>query len=180
MDADPDDVALLRNVAAADELSLMLLYDRHAGWLLARMSRRCASSEVVDQALQDTFLALWRGAARYRADGSVPAFLWGIAARRLVDVIRRDSSLARRGQWSQIRIDDALVRSAEDEVLLGIEHGQLAGALAELPPDLRVAIEATVLDGLTTTEAAKLLGIPTGTVKSRCRRARAQLREALS
>jgi DNA-directed RNA polymerase specialized sigma24 family protein len=56
-----DDLALLRAVATGDEEALAGLYDRHAGWLTVRLSRRCSSPEVVDQAVQDTFLALWRG-----------------------------------------------------------------------------------------------------------------------
>ena len=65
-------------------------------------------------------------------------------------------------------------------MLVGIEHGRLGPALAELSPELRAAIEATVLDGLTCAEAAVLLGVPEGTVKSRCHRARVALRTALA
>ena len=72
-----DDAALLKLVAAGDERALGALYDRHAGWLLVRLGRRCASEDLVDQALQDTFVALWRQAGRYRGDGDVAAFLWG-------------------------------------------------------------------------------------------------------
>jgi RNA polymerase sigma-70 factor (ECF subfamily) len=63
---------------------------------------------------------------------------------------------------------------------LGVEHGALAEALAQLSPELRAVVQATVLDGLTTREAAGLLGIPSGTVKTRMARARAQLRGALA
>jgi RNA polymerase sigma-70 factor (ECF subfamily) len=56
------DLALLRAIAAGDEEALGRLYDRHAGWLTVRLSRRCSSPEVVDQAVQNTFLAVWRGA----------------------------------------------------------------------------------------------------------------------
>lgn len=184
--AETGDAALLRRVAARDESALAALYDRHAGWLLTRLSRRCASADLVDQALQDTFLAVWRRAGGYRGEGDVTAFLWGIAIRRLIDVIRRDgvrrSAAARatttsRWPWPA---QDELVRSAEDEVLLGIEHGRLGAALDRLPPELRAALQATVLDGLTSVEAGRLLGIPAGTVKSRCHRARIELREVLS
>jgi RNA polymerase sigma-70 factor, ECF subfamily len=72
-----DDTALLRRAAAGDESALAILYDRHAGWLLVRLSRRCAIADLVDQALQDTFLAVWRQAGRYRGDGDVSAFIWG-------------------------------------------------------------------------------------------------------
>jgi RNA polymerase sigma-70 factor (ECF subfamily) len=73
-----------------------------------------------------------------------------------------------------------MVVSAEDRVLLGIEHGDLAGALASLSPELRAVVQATIFDGLTTKEAAMLLGIPRGTVKSRMSRARIEMRGALA
>jgi RNA polymerase sigma-70 factor, ECF subfamily len=184
--AEEDDAALLRRAAARDESALAALYDRHAGWLLVRLSRRCASADLVDQALQDTFLAVWQQAGRYRGDGDVTAFIWGIAIRRLIDVIRRDG-VARKGAASAAATSrwpwaaqDELVRSAEDEVLLGVEHGRLGAALDRLSPELRAALQATVLDGLTSAEAGRLLGIPAGTVKSRCHRARLELREVLS
>jgi RNA polymerase sigma-70 factor (ECF subfamily) len=65
-------------------------------------------------------------------------------------------------------------------VLLGVEYGDLAGALDRLSPELRAVVQATVLDGLTTREAGHLLGLPTGTVKTRMMRAKAQMREALA
>ena len=73
-----------------------------------------------------------------------------------------------------------IVMAAEDQVLIGVEHGDLAGALRGLSPELRAVVQATVLDGLTTREAARLLGIPAGTVKTRMMRARIQLRGALA
>ena len=75
---------------------------------------------------------------------------------------------------------DGVELSAEERVLLGVEYGDLAGALDRLSPELRAVVQATVLDGLTTNEAARLLGIPQGTVKTRMSRARVQLREELA
>ncbi len=174
------DLELLRAVAAGDEEALGRLYDRHAGWLTVRLSRRCSSPEVVDQAVQDTFLALWRGAETYRGGGDVGAFIWGIGIRRLIDALRREGP-SMRWSWSTRRSKSSeVVVSAEDQVLVGVEHGRLAPALASLSPELRAALEATVLDGLTTAEAARLLGVAEGTVKSRCHRARQALRAALA
>jgi RNA polymerase sigma-70 factor (ECF subfamily) len=172
-----DDAMLLRAVAGGDERALAALYDRHAGWLTIRMTRRCALPDVVDQAVQDTFLVVWRRAGAYRGTGDVAAFIWGIGIRRLIDAIRRENS-ARRLPWPAA--EPEVIVSAEDQVLVGIEHGRLGQALATLSPELRGAIEATVLDGLTCAEAAVLLGVAEGTVKSRCHRARVALRAALA
>jgi RNA polymerase sigma-70 factor, ECF subfamily len=175
---EPDDAVLLRRVAKGDETALAALYDRHAGWLTVRLTRRCGSADVVDQAIQDTFLALWREAGSFHGNGDVAAFIWGIGIRRLIDAIRRQSSPRPRLPWRAAEPD--VVISAEDQVLAGIEHGRLGQALARLSPELRSAIEATVLDGLTCAEAAVLLGVAEGTVKSRCHRARQALRAALA
>jgi RNA polymerase sigma-70 factor, ECF subfamily len=180
VDTDADG-ALLRAVALGDERALAELYDRHAGWLLVRLTRRCGSPDVVDQALQDTFLALWQQAGRYAGQGDVGAFIWGIGIRRLLDALRRERSRSRLGRLLQRSAGrEGLVRSAEDEVLLRVEHGRAGEALLRLSPELRAAVQATVLDGLSCAEAARLLGVAEGTVKSRCHRARAQLREELT
>lgn len=164
---------LLVALGAGDRDALRTLYDRHAAWLTLRLSRRCADVDTVDQAIQDTFLAIWRKPASYGGRGDVGAWMWGIAIRRLLDQLRRRPSLV-------LGREDSTVVSAEELVLLGVEHGHLAGALHALSPELRSVVQATVLDGLTTREAGRLLGIPTGTVKTRMARARLQMREALA
>ena len=170
---DESDEELLGAIGAADQRALAALYGRHAPWLTARLTHRCGDAEVVDQALQDTFVAVWRKPGAYRGTGEVAAWLWGIAVRRLVDQLRRRPSL------TYLPSSEPVVVSAEDEVLVGLYGGDLGGALDELSPELLSVVHATILDGLSTREAAKLLGIPTGTVKSRASRARIQLREAL-
>jgi RNA polymerase sigma factor (sigma-70 family) len=71
------------------------------------------------------------------------------------------------------------VRSAEDELLVAVEHGSVGDALRMLSPELRQVLQATVIDGLSTREAGQLLGLPQGTVKSRLRSAKSRLREQL-
>ena len=71
------------------------------------------------------------------------------------------------------------VRSAEDELLVAVEHGAVGDALRSLSPELRQVLQATVIDGLSTREAAQLLDLPQGTVKSRVRIAKSRLRERL-
>ena len=93
-----------------------------------------------------------------------PAWLWGIAIRRLISRLR---------QRADFRLGPALLESdhqeisAEERVLLRLENVDVGSAMARISPELRVVLQLTVLDGLSTREAAVLLGIPRGTVKSR-------------
>ncbi len=167
------DEELIAAIAECGRGALEELHARHAPWLIVRLARRCGDRDIVDQAVQDTFVAVWRKPGAYKGQGEVAAWIWGIGVRRLIDQLRRQPrglSLAQEG----------LQVSAEDEVLIGIQHGELPRAINGLSPELRLVVQATVLDGLTTREAARLLGIPTGTVKTRMARAKLQMREALA
>ena len=176
--AQPSDADLLAQVAAGDEHALRELVERHSAWLLLRLRRRTPDDELATSALQDTFVAVWRDARRYRGDGDVGAWLWGIAIRRLASRLRVRQGPQPVSQQVIAALSPSL-RSAEDELLLAVEHGDLGAALTGLSPELRQALQATVIDGLSTKEAARLLGVPQGTVKSRVRLAKAQMRKQL-
>jgi RNA polymerase sigma factor (sigma-70 family) len=104
--------------------------------------------------------------------------LWGVAIRQLVSRLRKKAApLPMAAQL--ISSLSPTVRSAEDELLVAVEHGPVGDALRTLSPELRQVLRATVVDGLSTREAAHLLGIPQGTVKSRVRIAKSKLREQL-
>ncbi|MEO8693411.1 MAG: RNA polymerase sigma factor [Acidimicrobiales bacterium] len=170
-----NDATLLHAMADGDRTALDEFYEHHAAWLLARLSYRCADANVVNQAMHDAFLAVWRKPGAYRGEGEVAAWLWGIAIRRLIDQLRRE----RRHAQQALAKDETMV-SAEEQVLVGVAHGDLAGAIESLSPELRAVVQATVLDGLTNREAAQLLGIPQGTVKTRMARARLELRSTIT
>jgi RNA polymerase sigma-70 factor (ECF subfamily) len=174
-----DDAVLLAATGRGNRVALAELYERHAPWLLLRLARRCADAGIVEEAVQDTFVAVWRNASKWNAQGEVAAWIWGIAARRLIDAIRR-SPPATASLDAVCATAESSGLSAEDEVLLGGEYGDIGAALERLPPELFAVVRATVVDGLTCKEAARLLGIPTGTVKTRMMRARMILRRDLA
>lgn len=174
-----NDAQLLEAIADGDRDALRTLHDRHAAWVALRLRRRCSNPDVVAEAVQDTFVAVWTSVARWDGRGEPAAWIWGIAIRRLIGVLRS------RDRWNRDRPTETVpesdvVTTAEDQVLIGVEHGDLAGVLGQLSPELRAVVQATVLDGLTTREAGRLLGIPAGTVKTRMMRARTQMRGALA
>jgi RNA polymerase sigma-70 factor (ECF subfamily) len=175
-----EDRALVARVARGDRSALEQLYRRHGSWMTARLESRCGDPDLVDIAVQDTFVAVWKSANRYRGDGAVGAWLWGIAIRRLIDQLRKRRP---------IPIDPAVVRSNEsldqamsfeNSLIESGAHGVLGPALQRLQPDLRAVLIATAIDGLTTKETARLLGVPQGTVKTRLMRARQHLQETLA
>jgi RNA polymerase sigma-70 factor (ECF subfamily) len=173
MEGPPSDATLLVGVGERDIGAFRTLYERHAGWLALRLARRCNDSELVADAVQDTFVAIWQKPRSFRGDGDVAAWLWGIAIRRLVSRLRRRTDVAAAFGSSET------VPAAEDEVLLSVEYGDLGAALARLSPEMRAVIQAVVLDGLSAREAAQLLNVPVSSVKTRLFRAKAHLRAAL-
>jgi RNA polymerase sigma-70 factor (ECF subfamily) len=174
------DAALVAAVADGDMSALRELYARHGGWLHARLLRRCNDRDVVVEVVQDTFVALWKDASRFRNEGEVGAWLWGIAFRRMVSQLRGRKDVVLLPEWDASPLRLHVLPSAEDEVLLGVEFGDLAAALRRLSPEFRSVVQAVVLDGLTTKEAGRLLGVRENTVKTRLHRAKAQLRTTLT
>ena len=171
------DDQLVRAVVAGDRHALELLYRRHAPWLAGRLAARTSSVDLAEEALQDTFLAAWRGARAYHGTGEVPAWLWGIARRRL-------ASLARRQPHGGLSLDAAGERadpaSGPEEAALGRDaSARIRRAVEHLPSDQRAAITAVVYQGQSITQAALAARVPEGTIKSRLHRARLHIRKEL-
>jgi RNA polymerase sigma-70 factor, ECF subfamily len=171
------DDTLVQAVAAGDRRALELLYRRHASWLAGRLAAGTSSIDLAEEALQDTFLAVWRSARAYHGRGEVPAWLWGIARRRL-------ASLARRQRPGALSLEAAaeppdLAATPEEAVLGQDASTRIHLAIARLPPEQQAAITAVVYEGKSIEEAALAAAVPEGTLKSRLHRARLHLRKEL-
>lgn len=173
-----DEQELVRRVARGDRAAFEQLYRGTAPWLAVRLRRRCADEQIVAEVMQETYLAVWRAAGSFAGaavNGSAVGWLWTIAARRLVDAFRRRARDA-----AAPVVAPAVAPAAEDEVLGQVVGDELGVALNRLAPELRQVLQAMVVDGMSVRETALLLGLPEGTVKTRARRARIAMREALS
>jgi RNA polymerase sigma-70 factor (ECF subfamily) len=172
-----DDDELVRAVAAGDRRALELLYRRHAPWLAGRLAARTSSRDLAEEALQDTFLAAWRGARGYHGTGEVPAWLWGIARRRLASLARRQPRGGLSLEAAGERVDPA---TGPEEATLGRDaSARIRAAVAHLPDEQRAAITAVVYQGQTIEQAALAAKVAEGTIKSRLHRARLQIRREL-
>jgi RNA polymerase sigma-70 factor (ECF subfamily) len=171
------DDALVRAVAEGDRRALELLYRRHAPWLAGRLTARTSSRDLAEEALQDTFLAVWRSARGYHGTGEVPAWLWGIARRRL-------ASLARRQRPSGLSLEATAeppdLAATPEEAALGQDAStRIRQAISHLPAEQQAAITAVVYEGKSIEAAARAAAVPEGTLKSRLHRARLHLRKEL-
>jgi RNA polymerase sigma-70 factor (ECF subfamily) len=180
-----DDDELIAAVADGDDVALRALFARHAPWLAARLRAVLPAAEVED-VLQETFLAVWRGAAGYRpagagyrpggAGGSGGGWLWGIARRQAALWLRRRGPAA-------VPLPAALDGPGPpDPAEAALARAELATAVAALGPagsPDRETWRLMYLEDRPVAEVAELMGVPVGTVKSRAHRARRQLRAAL-
>jgi RNA polymerase sigma-70 factor (ECF subfamily) len=171
-----DDDELIAAVAGGDEGALRELFTRHAPWLAGRL-RRVVPAPVVEDVLQETFVAVWRGAGRYRPEGRGGAWLWGIARRQAALWIRRHPVLP------PALVDPATGdQPASDPETIVVDRAHLADAVATLGPPGCPERELWRLlfeEDRPVAEVADRLGIPAGTVKSRAFRVRQLLRAAL-
>ncbi len=166
-----DDEQLIAALAAGDDGALRELFARHAPWLAARL-RRTLPPAVVEDVLQEAFIAVWRGARGYRAEGAPGAWLWGIARRQAMNWARKHG-----------RPDLALfAASSPDPAATVAERVDLERAFATLgPPDApqRELARLLLVEDRPLADVATRLGIPEGTVKSRAFALRRALRAAL-
>ena len=167
------DVQLVERIASGDRGALDELYRRHAPWLAARLQRRCRDADLVDTAIQDAFVDVWKNAAKYKPTGEVGAWIWTIGIRRLIDQLRK------RPPPTPVADEQVFRAVILEEVPLALAHTDLGDAFARLDPDLQAVLAAVAFCGLSTKEAARILDIPPGTVKSRLKRARDAMKEML-
>jgi RNA polymerase sigma-70 factor (ECF subfamily) len=172
-----EDQALVAAVAAGDDGALRELFSRHAPWLAARLRSALPAADVED-VLQETFLAVWRGAAGYRPDGPVGGWIWGIAHRQAALFLRR------RGPAALVlpAVVPADGLRAADPAETALSRAAIAEAVAALGPEgspEREARQLMYVEDRPVAEVAELTGVPEGTVKSRAHRARRRLRAVL-
>lgn len=171
-----DDDALIAELAGGDDAALRELFDRHAPMLATRLRALLPASEVED-ALQETFIAAWRGARNYRPEGAAGGWLWGIARRQAALLVRR------RGPVGVEGIDAAStdLRASADPADAAAWRVDLENAVAELGPESpeHEVWRLLYVEDRSVAEIAALKDVPEGTVKSRAHRTRRLLRGVL-
>jgi RNA polymerase sigma-70 factor (ECF subfamily) len=153
-----------------------MLYEQHAAPLLAYALRLTAGDRGrAEDIVQETLLRAWRHPqALDPGRGPVRSWLFTVARNVAVDAHR-----ARRARPNEVGDEALAVVPAVDEIEQALDSWLLSDALATLSPDHRKVLLETYYRGRSVAEAAAILGIPAGTVKSRTFYALRALRLAL-
>ncbi len=172
----PDD-ALLRAHAAGDPDAFAELFRRHRDRLWAVALRTVGDREEAADALQDALLSAHRAAGRFRGDAAVTTWLHRIVVNACMDRVRRRRAHPTVPLPDGTRSDDGpgpgpepAAPAADHDTALVVRQ-----ALAALPQDQRAALILVDVQGYPVAEAAAILGVAEGTIKSRCARGRARL-----
>ncbi|MBT2529668.1 sigma-70 family RNA polymerase sigma factor [Streptomyces flavidovirens] len=147
-----------------DEELMRALYREHAGPLLAYVLRLVAGDrQRAEDVVQETLIRAWKNAGQLnRATGSVRPWLVTVARRIVIDNHR-----SRQSRPQEVDPSPLEVMPAEDEIDKALWLMTLSDALDDLTPAHREALVETYFRGRTVNEAAEVLGIPSGTVRSR-------------
>ena len=175
LDGDARDRALLAAHLRGDREAFGQLVSLHRDRLWAVAVRTLDDREEAADALQDAMLSAYRSAASFRGEARVTTWLHRVVVNACLDRLRR-----RRARPS-VPLPEGAGEPASPRDELGERETALdiAAALAALPDEQRAALVLVDLQGLPVDEAARVLGVPTGTVKSRCSRGRARLAVSL-
>ncbi|WP_411081641.1 RNA polymerase sigma factor SigM [Streptomyces sp. cmx-18-6] len=173
----PSDSDLIALHVAGDPDAFGELVRRHRDRLWAVALRTLGDREEAADAVQDALVSAFRAAHTFRGQSAVTTWLHRITVNACLDRIRKAASRKTSPVDDAERLDQLLEphESAEVPAERHELHRQLIAALATLPAEQRAALVLVDMQGYPVAEAAAVLDVPTGTVKSRCARGRARL-----
>ena len=139
--------------------------------------------EAAEDCGQETMIRIWRSLESYRGDCALESWVYRIAANCCMDWLRkkkREKSVSVEPLQEQGFDPADPSPGTEDQVVAEDEHRRLREAITQLPDEQREALILTQLEKVPYEEAAQMLGVSEGTIKSRVNRAKARLKEILS
>jgi RNA polymerase sigma-70 factor (ECF subfamily) len=172
-----DDVQLLRRIGQGDEDAMAAFYREHGRIVLSQVLLVAGDRVLAEEIVQDTMLAVWRGAGSFRGESSVRSWVIAIARRQTRDRLR--------GRRLRV-VDDTYLADQPSPgpgpEVMALDRAELAevkGAIRELATSHREVLGLVFGTGLSLPEVAGVLEIPVGTVKSRLTAARTALSRVL-
>ena len=169
---------LINGLRDNDRASLEAIYDAYCSAAYALALRVLGEAAEAEDAVQESFLALWRQAARLDPARGIRSYLFTIVHNKAIDRVRQ------RGRKAETHLDLEAPFAApsdgpEETVTRGEEQQSVREALLSLPDEQRHTVLLAYFDGLTINEVATHMRVPAGTVKSRLRLALTRMRRSL-
>jgi RNA polymerase sigma-70 factor (ECF subfamily) len=166
-----DDRTLLSAHVAGDPDAFGELVRRHRDRMWAVALRTLGDREEAADALQDACVSAYRAAGSFRGDAAVTTWLHRIVVNACLDRVRR-RQVRPAVPLETVTVDPVAAAESADTLTTRLV---VRDALDRLPVDQRAALVLVDLEGRSVAETAAILGVPAGTVKSRCARGRARL-----
>ena len=173
MSPEPSDADLVSAHVGGDPNAFNTLVRRHRDRLWAVALRTLGDREEAADAVQEALVSAFRKADSFRGEAAVTTWLHRIVVNACLDRIRR------RQARPTVPLADREVAQPQDQHALTELQLDVRAALAQLPQAQRLALVLVDLEDLPVAEAAQLLGVAEGTVKSRCARGRMALAQLL-
>lgn len=168
-----DETRLIAAARRGETRAFASLVERHQQAVRSFLRRLSGDWSEADDHAQEAFVTAWRRLDRFEGKSSFRTWVCGIAYRIARDARRaRGRSAARETDWAEAQAHTVAASAHEDRIAL-------AAALAELPEQQRAAVALCLGEGFSHSEAASILDLPLGTVKSHVARGRVKLLEAL-
>lgn len=173
-DAESDDRSAVLALAEGDAAALRGLAQRHSAGLLGFLVGLTGDRLLAEEILQDTWVALWRGAGTFSGGSTVRTWIYGIARRRARDALRFRRPAVTDNVALAVDVTDGGA-GPEQVAVLRDEVSAVAAAIARLGPRHREVLLLACVQDMAASDIASALDIPVGTVKSRLSYARAAL-----
>ncbi len=175
--APDEDGQIVARIAQGDRQALAELYGRYQRLLFKYLLQLTPDHGLAEELLQDTLVAVWKSAGSFEGRSKVRTWLVGIARRQAHNTLRqRALPLADMAELEHLPASDP---EPEDFTLANATRAELVAAFNQLAPVHREVLALTLVQGFSYQETATILGIPTGTVKSRLSNAKRMLRTLL-
>ena len=169
-----EDRRLMRRVAAGERSALEEVHARFSGELFRYVLTLSRNRQTAEEILQDTLVAVWRGAGTFEGRSGVKAWIFGVARRQVHNTLRRPKHA-----WAgeeDLDMHPSADHGPEEVLLDGVRREELAALVGQLSPVHHEALALFFFHELSYEEIAKVLEVPAGTVKSRLSNAKRALR----
>jgi RNA polymerase sigma-70 factor (ECF subfamily) len=174
------DEDLIEAILDGNDGAFRCLVERYQAHVTRTVTGMLGKNQEVDDCVQDVFIRLYGSLGKYRGEAQIKTYVTRIAVNRSLDLLRkRQRSFFVPWETKEVEEVESHAPGPIDNLLTADRQKQLRKALDKLAPKHRAVIVLRLIDGMSTSDTADVLGVPYGTVLSRLKRALGRLKHEL-